>query len=159
FIKSNGKTDQAFWQYQIGTRQHDTWAGLAFEQLCLNHHKQIEQALGIVVISTKVYSWTAPQAAERLRVGASAGIEKAQIDLIIKRADKVINVCEMKFYDGDYVMKKKDHDDIERRVRAFRAANEIRQAIHPVLVTTYGLANNQYSHIFQNVVTLKDLFK
>lgn len=149
FIKSNGKTDKAFWQYQIGTRQHDTWAGLAFEQLCLNHHKQIEQALGIAVISTKVYSWTAPQAAE----------EQAQIDLIIKRADKVINVCEMKFYDGDYVVKKKDHDDIERRVRAFRAANEIRQAIHPVLVITYGLAKNQYSSIFQNVVTLKDLFK
>ena len=162
FIKSNGKTDKAFWQYQIGTRQHDTWAVLAFEQLCLNHHKQIEQALGIAVISTKVYSWTAPQTAA----------EQAQIDLIIKRADKVINVCEMKFYDGDYVMKKgdtkttecfcvgpQDHDDIERRVRAFRTTNEIRQAIHPVLVTTYGLANNQYSRVFQNVVTLKDLFK
>ena len=65
----------------------------------------------------------------------------------------------MKFYDGDDVMKKKDHDDIERRVRAFRTTNEIRQAIHPVLVTTYGIANNQYSRIFQNVVTLKDLFK
>ena len=115
----------------------------------MNHHRQIEQALGIAAISTKVYSWTAPQSAE----------EKAQIDLIIKRADKVINVCEMKFYDGDYVMKKKDHDDIERRVRSFRTANGIRQAIHPVLVTTYGLANNQYSSIFQNVVTLKDLFK
>ena len=110
---------------------------------------QIMQALGIAVISTKVYSWTAPQTAE----------EQAQIDLIIKRADKVINVCEMIFYDGDYVMKKKDHDDIERRVRAFRTTNEIRQAIHPVLVTTYGIANNQYSRIFQNVVTLKDLFK
>ena len=149
FIKNNGKTDKAFWQYQIGTRQHDTWAGLAFEQLCLNHHKQLEQALGIAVISTKVYSWTSPQTAE----------EKAQIDLIIKRADKVINVCEMKFYDGDYVMKKKDYDDIERRVRVFRSTNGIRQAIHPVLVTTYGLANNQYSSAFQNVVTLKDLFK
>ena len=149
FIKNNGKTDKAFWQYQIGTRQHDTWAGLAFEQLCLNHHKQLEQALGIAVISTKVYSWTSPQTAE----------EKAQIDLIIKRADKVINVCEMKFYDGDYVMKKKDYDDIERRVRVFRSTNGIRQAIHPVLVTTYGLVNNQYSSAFQNVVTLKDLFK
>ena len=56
-------------------------------------------------------------------------------------------------------MKKKDHDDIERRVRAFRATNEIRQAIHPVLAPTYGLANNHYSRIFQDVVTLKDLFK
>ena len=86
-------------------------------------------------------------------------MDKAQIDLIIKRADKVINVCEMKFYDGDYVMKKKDYDEIERRIRAFRTAGNIRMAIHPVLVTTYGLTNNQYSSIFQNVVTLKDLFK
>ncbi len=149
FIKKNGKTDKPFWQYQIGTRQHDTWAGLAFEQLCLNHHRQVEQALGIAGISTKVYSWTAPQ---------TAG-EKAQIDLIIKRADKIVNVCEMKFYDGDYAMKKKDSDDIERRVRAFRTVNDIRTAIHPVLVTTFGLMNNQNSSIFQNVITLKDLFK
>ena len=149
FIRKYGGTDKPFWQYQIGTRQHDTWAGLAFEQLCLNHHRQIEQALGISGVLTEVYSWTPPQAAE----------EKAQIDLIIKRADKVVNVCEMKFHDGDYSMKKKDYDDIERRVRAFRAANNVRMAIHPVLVTTFGLADNQYSSIFQNTVTLKDLFK
>ena len=105
--------------------------------------------MGIAGVITNVYSWTTPQAAE----------EKAQIDLIIKRADKVVNVCEMKFYDGDYSMKKKDYDDIERRVRAFRVANNVRMAIHPVLVTTFGLANNQYSSIFQNTVTLKDLFK
>ena len=74
FIKKYGGTDKPFWQYQIGTRQHDTWAGLAFEQLCLNHHRQIEQALGIAGVITNVYSWSTPQAAE----------EKAQIDLIIK---------------------------------------------------------------------------
>ena len=55
-----GGTDKPFWQYQIGTRQHDTWAGLAFEQLCLNHHRQIEQALGISGVLTEVYSWTPP---------------------------------------------------------------------------------------------------
>ena len=100
-------------------------------------------------IITQVFSWTTPLEAN----------EKAQIDLIIKRADKVINICEMKFFDGDYVMKKKDYDDIDRRVRAFRTATGIRQAIHPILVTTFGLAHNQYSSIFQNVVTLKDLLR
>ncbi len=149
FIRKNAGIVKPFWQYQIGTHQHDTWAGLAFELLCLNHHKQIEQALGIAGVITNVFSWTTSQRA----------VDKAQIDLIIKRADKVINVCEMKFYDGDYVMKKKDYDEIERRIRAFRTAGNIRMAIHPVLVTTYGLTNNQYSSIFQNVVTLKDLFK
>ena len=129
--------------------QHDMWAGLAFEQLCLNHHRQIEQALGIAGIITNVYSWATPHTAE----------EQAQIDLIIKRADKVVNVCEMKFYDCDYTLKKKDHDDMERRVRVFRSANNIRMSVHPVLVTTYGLVHNQYSGLFQNVVTLRDLFK
>jgi len=149
FIRKNAPTDKPFWQYQIGTRQHDSWAGIAFEQLCLNHHSQIEKALGVSGIITKVYSWNS----------LSDASEKAQIDLIIKRADKVVNVCEMKFYDGQYVMKKNDADDIERRVRAFRSSENVSMAIHPVLVTTFGLADNQYSRVFQNVVTLSDLFK
>ena len=149
FIKKYSNTDKAFWQYQIGTHLHDTWAGLAFEQLCLNHHRQIEQALGISGITTSICSWATSPTEEA----------KAQIDLIIKRAEKVINVCEMKFYEGDYTMKKKDYEDMERRVRVFRSVNNIRHAIHPVLVTTYGLKQNQYSGIFQNVVTLKDLFQ
>lgn len=149
FIRKNAPSDKPFWQYQMGTRLHDTWAGLAFEQLCLNHHRQIEQALGISGISTKVYSWNSQ----------SNATEKAQIDLIIKRADKVVNVCEMKFYDGDYTMIKRDAEDIERRVRAFRSTEHVRTTIHPVLVTTYGLSENQYSRVFQNVVVLKDLFR
>jgi hypothetical protein len=148
FIKGNAPYDKPFWQYQIGSRQHDTWAGLAFEQLCLNHHIQIEKALGISGMATRVYSWVTP----------SNAAEKAQIDLVIKRADKVVNVCEMKFYNGIYTMKKKDVDDIGRRVRIFRSTENVRMAIHPVLVTTFGMSYNQYSHVFQNVVTLKDLF-
>ena len=149
FIKKHGNTDKAFWQYQIGTHLHDTWAGLAFEQLCLNHHRQIEQALGIAGIGTNVYSWTTPPGNK----------EKAQIDLIIRRADKIINVCEIKFYDEDYTMKKQDREDLERRIRVFRSTNSIRNAIHPVLITTFGLKQNQYSGIFQNIVTLQELFK
>lgn len=149
FIKKFGHSDKPFWQYQMGTRQHDTWAGLAFEQLCLNHHQQIEKALGISGIITQVYSWTTP----------SDAMEKAQIDLIIQRADKVINVCEMKFYEGKYTMKVKDYEDMERRIRIFRETRDIHKAIHPVLVTTYGLTHNKYSHLFQNVIILKDLFE
>lgn len=148
FIKKYGHSDKPFWQYQTGSRRHDTWAGLAFELLCLNHHQQIEKSLGISGIITQVYSWVTPADAA----------EKAQIDLIIQRADKVVNVCEMKFYDGVYTMKPKDHDDMVRRVRIFRDSRKIRAAIHPVLVTTVGLAHNKYSNIFQNVITISELF-
>ena len=148
FIKKYGHSDKPFWQYQIGTRRHDTWAGLAFELLCLNHHRQIEKSLGISGIITQVYSWVAPADAA----------EKAQIDLIIQRADKVVNVCEMKYYDGVYTMKPKDYDDMVRRVRVFRDSRKIRAAIHPVLVTTVGLAHNKYSSVYQNVITMSELF-
>lgn len=148
FIKKFGTFDKPFWQYQIGTRTHDTWTGLAFEQLCLNHHKGIEQKLGISGIITNLYSWTSSSKAD----------EGAQIDLVIKRSDKVINICEMKYYDGDYVTQKKDKADIERKIRAFKSENNIRTAIHPVLVTTYGLKPNTHSDIFQCTVTLDDLF-
>lgn len=133
---------------QLGTRTHSTWAGLAFEILCLNHRKQIEKRLGISGIQTTVYSWAS----------AADAKEGAQIDLIIKRADRIVNVCEMKYYDYVYVMKKKDKDDMERRLRAFKSENAVKGALHPVLVTTYGLHNNEYSHVFQQTVTFQDLF-
>lgn len=148
FMKKLGTSQKSLWQSQIGTAAHNTWAGLAFEMLCLNHHFQIEQKLGVSGVLTNVYSW----------ISAPDADEKAQIDLIIKRGDKIVNVCEMKFYEENYKMKKSDYDDIQRKVRAFRNANSIRWAIHPVLVTAYQPVFNEYLSVYQNIVELKDLF-
>ncbi len=111
FTRQNAPSDKSFWQYQIVIQRHNTQTRLTFEQLCLNYHRQNEQTLGIKGIITKLYFWNSP----------SDTAEKAQIDFIIKRADKVVNVCEMKFYDEDYQIKKKD-DDVIGRLRAFRNA-------------------------------------
>ena len=46
----------------------------------------------------------------------------------------ILNVCEMKYYDGDYVVGKKEKDEIERRVRIFKEVNNPKEAIHPVVV-------------------------
>ena len=140
--------EKAFWQYQVGTRLHDTWAGLAFEQICLMHHTNIEKALGISGIMTQSFSWLSSGDAK----------ERAQIDLVIKRSDRVINVCEMKFYKDEYEMHKRDYEDMDRRIRLFSQSISERATIHPVLITTYGLKRNEYSAIFQNVATLSDLF-
>ena len=34
-----------------------------------------------------------------------------------------------------------------------------RQAVNPVLVTTFGLKYNEYSGTFQNIVTIDNLFE
>lgn len=64
----------------------------------------------------------------------------------------------MKYHDGEYVMDKKDKADIEWRIQVFKTENRINDPVHPVLVTTYGLKADMYSGIFQNTVTLEDLF-
>ena len=148
FIKKFGSTGKSFWQFQQGTHQHSVWAGLAFEQLCLNHYQQIERALGISGVMTSRFSWIAPPDAD----------EKAQIDLIISRADKITNLCEMKFYDGEYAVSKSEYENIQRRIRVFRQFSGVKNTVHLALVTTYGLKVNQYSSVFQNVITLRDLF-
>lgn len=112
------------------------------------HHTNIEKALGISGIMTQSFSWLSSGDAK----------ERAQIDLVIKRSDRVINVCEMKFYKDEYEMHKRDYEDMDRRIRLFSQSISERATIHPVLITTYGLKRNEYSAIFQNVVTLSDLF-
>lgn len=84
--------------------------------------------------------------------------EKAQIDLIINRADRVMNVCEMKYSMDEYAFSKKEAEHLQRRVSLFRQQCQVRSAIHPVLVTTYGLRQNAYSSVVQNVVTMDQLF-
>lgn len=148
FIREYQKSEKSFWTNQMGKSAYNTWCGLSFERLCLLHHLQIEKALQIAGIQTQVYSWTTSPQSE----------EKAQIDLIINRADRVMNVCEMKYSMDEYAFSKKEAEHLQRRVSLFRQQCQVRSAIHPVLVTTYGLRQNAYSSVVQNVVTMNQLF-
>lgn len=82
----------------------------------------------------------------------------AQIDMIIKRADKVINLCEMKWWDGLFTISKKYKEELENKIEAFRASLKLRRTLHLVFVTTFGLHHNEYSNMVQNEVTMHDLF-
>ncbi len=47
---------------------------------------------------------------------------------------------------------------LERRVESLRKSLKVKGTVFPTLVTTYGLKYNMYSGIFQNMITLDDLF-
>lgn len=143
FIKKYKSTDKEFWIHQINTPSYNAWAGYAFEQLCLYHYSRIENTLGISGIQTEIFAWNG---------------QHAQIDLVIKRADKVINVCEIKFCESEFVITKKYRDEIVNKINAFRRENKIRWAIHLVMITANGLYPTEYSSLVQNEVFLSDLF-
>ena len=136
-----------FWLRFCTTPAHASWAGYAFEILCLQHIPQIRQALGISGVLTEIYSWKSKT--------HSPG---AQIDLVIDRGDLVINLCEMKYSSSEYVINKEYDQNLRNKRSAFLAETRTRKAAHTTMVTTYGLRKNQYQAGIPYEITLDDLF-
>ena len=152
-MRKSGTKDAHFWSNSQNSHMFSTWSGLAFEKLCLNHEKQIRAALGISGVSAEVFSWFSK---------AKEGDSKAravQIDMLIDRADKTINVCEMKFWSTPYAMTTKDEADIERRVSALRRETGTDKQVVVTMITAKGLVRNEHSECVQRELTLEELFE
>lgn len=138
-----------FWQSQIDTHVHSTWKGLAFENLCLQHIRQIKQALGISGIITNEHSWFAKK---------ENGAKGVQIDLLIDRSDDRINICEMKCSDELYEITESDYQALINKKNRFKESSNTEKAVHIIMVTTKGIKQNKYSSIVHNSITLDHLF-
>lgn len=136
-----------YWSHHINTPEVNTWMGLAYERVCMAHIPQIKRALRIDGISTLTYSW-------RSKTSRPA----AQIDIIIERADKIVNVCEVKYCQDQYELDKEEYEKINRRRNTFVKETGLRHASWLTMVTTEGLTKGMYSEMIQNQVTLDDLF-
>lgn len=144
-------TDAHYWSSQLNTPRLNTWNGLAFERVCLWHVPQIKRKLGISGVYTDINAWSA-------RPDPDKGIRGAQIDLLIVRRDQVINLCEMKYAAAEYAVTKNVDENIRNKIHDLTLATGGRYAIHPTLVTTYGLVENTYSADIQSLITMDDLF-
>ncbi|MEE3468630.1 MAG: ATP-binding protein [Eubacterium sp.] len=144
-------TDEHFWINHINTPVVNTWLGLSFERVCLLHINQIKQKLGIAGVHTDVNSWYCGKDEDK-------GIYGSQIDLLIVRADQIIDLCEMKYSESAYTVTEKLDKSMRRKIQDFTTLTGTKSAIHPILITTYGVVENAYSGNFQAVITMEDLF-
>ena len=140
-------TDRAYWRHTINTPPQNTWYGLAFERVCLCHIWQIIQSLRLDSMLTKYYSWRSKES-----------VPGAQIDMIIERADGIINICEMKYSKSDYKHDIKDSRSLMNKVDDFVSETKTKKTIQTVLVTTYGLKMGDHADDFQKVLTMNHLF-
>jgi hypothetical protein len=115
------------------------------------HIREVKRALQIGGVKTGVCSW-------RHLADETYG-KGAQIDLLIDRADNVINVCEMKFYSDPYAMTKADDEDVRDKKTIFQNVTQTRKAVRIVMVTSYGLVRNAYAKGIPNQLTMDDLFQ
>ena len=127
-------------------------AGIAFERVCLEHITQIKNALGISGVQTSVNSWKCESDSDR-------GLSGSQIDLLIVRKDQIINVCEMKYSESDYVPDLAFDKAMRRKISDLQKATKTKFAIHSTLVTTYDVEENSYYGNIQSIVTGEDLFR
>ena len=68
-------------------------------------------------------------------------------------------MCEMKFYSTEFTVDKKYNGVLCNRQGLLEKEISSKMVIHNVLITTTGLKYNEYSGIFDNVITLEELFK
>ncbi len=59
----------------------------------------------------------------------------AQVDLLIDRADDVVNVCEMKYSSGEYVLNKAEFERIDNKMQAFRTVTHTAKSVFRTIVT------------------------
>lgn len=149
FVDKQSEMDDAFWMNNVESPKINSWRGFAFEDLCLRHIGAIKRALQIAGISSSQSAWA---------VNGDDQQEGTQIDLLIQRKDNVVNMCEMKFYSEEFSVNKSYHMRLVHRMNTLVEKVSRKTVIHSTLVTTYGLAYNQYFGDFVNVVTLDDLF-
>ena len=143
-------TDEHFWSSTLSSPAQAAWRGLAFERLCLLHLPQVRRALGVGSIHVEAYGWSFK--------GDETYPDGVQIDLVLERADNVINICEMKYSATVYAIDKAYDSALGRKIATFAGVTGTRKAIHLTLVTANGLLRNQYSGRVQSEVVLADLF-
>ena len=148
FVDNNEVFDENLFEVNYESMKIVSWRGLSFENVCFNHIHQIKEALKISAIGSVFYPF----------IYIVDGKIESQIDLIIDRKDNIVNLCEMKFYGDEYLLNKEDYFKLLRKGKALSNFLNKKQIIRNTLITTFGLRKNDYSSLYQYVLTINDLF-
>lgn len=138
------------WATLQNTQQWKTWSGLTFENVCFYHKTQITKKIGISGIQTTISSW------QHKGNDEMAG---SQIDMLIDRGDKAINVCEIKFNENPYIITKSYAQTLRLKMAAFNYFTKNRKTLFFTIITAGGLVQNtEAQSLLQANIDLDDLF-
>jgi AAA+ ATPase superfamily predicted ATPase len=154
FVKDYSGRDEHFWSNTLDNPSVRAWAGLTFEQLCKDHIPQIKKKLGIAGVLSEESSWF--RKADSDNAAENSG---AQIDLLIDRRDRVINICESKFSINEFTIDKEYDSKLRNKIDAFRQDTKTNKILQLTMITTLGVKQGKYSSIAGSQVTLDDLFE
>ncbi len=141
------RTKVSSWLSYIDSPSYYAWQGNAFELVCLNHVKEIKNALGISGVETKEYSFR-----------STKHTPGSQIDLVIERKDGIINLCEMKFTMAPFLIDKNYAMNLENKKAAFISETKTKNVVRLTLISANGIRKNEYADCIRNVITMEAFF-
>jgi len=151
FMENKKQEVGSTWQHLSQTQAYKIWCGYAYENLCFKHLPQIKKALsiaGVYSVAASFYKKGTPTA------------PGAQIDLLLDRNDKTINVFEVKFHTKEFTVSKDYAQQLQRKLDVFEETTKTRKQLFLTLITTFGLKHNQHSlGLVEQVLTFEDLFE
>ena len=151
YVENNNTRDEQYWQHHFTDRSVESWEGFTFEEVCLRHLHHIKQGLGITGMATETSAWRFVPSKDDERKGA-------QIDMVIKRADKIIHLVEMKFSEKPFIITKDYAARLQERKNLFMEVTKtLRGPVH-TFITPLGLARGTHTSIVHSELTAKDLF-
>ncbi|MEI6756373.1 MAG: ATP-binding protein [Chlorobium sp.] len=154
WIKPLGKKipDQGYWMLRQSSPVRKAWSGFAFETICIKHVRPLKAALGIAMVETSDAPW-------RYQAGKESLYPGAQIDVLIDRSDATINLCEIKFSQGEFTVDASYAKELRQKIEVFRQVTKTRKNIFLTMITTYGVTDNVWrKEVVTNVLTLDALF-
>lgn len=142
------------WSYLKSSSQYRTWCELSFERVLMLHTNEIKRVLGISGIRSESQCWRSSMSSNE------EGEKGAQIDLLLDRADNLIDIIEAKWSDSGepYTMTQKDEESLLNKRNALRRETNTRKSIHLVMATLSGVKKNVHSECIASVITLDDIF-
>jgi len=153
YIKPNKGQGKGTWLHLYNSRSFDSWSGFAFEMLGMKHTLQIKKALGISNVRTTTHSWSSKETQK------SANQSGAQIDMLLVRQDRRIDIIEMKFYNKPYTISKSYKERILDKRDIFEEEVHPNAALALIMLSTKGLKKNVHSNILTDQLTMEILFE
>lgn len=148
FVRDSKASGEGAWLSQMDSARWHAWSGYTFEYLCRYHIQNIKKALGISGVYTEISAWRSQKSEKG-----------AQIDLIIDRKDRVINICEMKFSVDTYAITKTYAENLQHKLQTFRTETGTKKTLFLTIIAANGLKSNEYSiRLVQDALDMNALF-
>ncbi|MFC1585889.1 ATP-binding protein [Fibrobacterota bacterium] len=135
--------DEIPFHQAVPDKRYAIYLGLAFERFCYQHGSHIARLLGFSAVA---YTYGAFYRKKDMATNL-------QIDLLFRRSDKVITLCEIKFKQetGKEVIR-----EMERKVRIISSWDK-NSTIEPVLISVYAPGESVYKEgCFSSILTAED---